>query len=88
MKEDDGDYFSRQNGIRFCHFCKGYSLLCNKLFEVENIVNVHQSHVLTQGESNFVKGQDIDEVQLEYYNFITAKILNNPKLIESVHVSS
>ena len=70
----------RQNGIRICHFNKGNSYLCNRICEVENIVNEHRPHVLGLSESNFFKGQDIDEVQIENYNFITAKTLNNPEL--------
>ena len=70
----------RQNGIRICHFNKGNSFLFNRIFEVENIVNQHRPHVLGISESNFFKGHDQEEVQIENYKFITAKTLENPDL--------
>ena len=42
--------------------------------------NQHRPHVLGISESNFFKGHDQEEVQIENYKFITAKTLENPDL--------
>ena len=70
----------KQNGIRICHFNKGNSYLCNRIYDVENIVNQHRPHVVGISESNFFKEHDREQVQIENYKFITAKTLENPQL--------
>ena len=70
----------KQRGIRICHFNKGNSFLCNRIHEIENIISQHRPNVLGISESNYFKGHDRDSVQIENYNMITSKTLDNPNL--------
>ena len=70
----------KQSGIKICHFNKGNSYLCNRMYELENIVNQHRPLVLGISESNFFSEHDRDLVQIPNYKFITAKTLENPEL--------
>ena len=70
----------KSNGIRIYHFNKGSSFLANGMHEIENIIIKHRPHLLGISESNFFRGHDYDNVQIENYKFITAKTLENEDL--------
>ena len=70
----------RENGIKIIHFNKGNGHLCNKMREIENVIDGYQPHLVGISESNFLKSHDIENVQIPNYKFIPAKTLANPNL--------
>ena len=70
----------KQAGIRIFHFNKGNAHLCNRMHEIENIIDKHKPHILGISEANFFQHHDFESAQIENYKFITSRTLQNPDL--------
>ena len=70
----------RQHGIKIIHFNKGNGHLCNKMREIENVVDGYHPHIMGISESNFMKNHNVEKVHIPNYKFIPAKTLSNPNL--------
>ena len=70
----------KKNGIRIYHLNKGSSFLANGMHEIENVIIKHRPHLLGISESNYFRGHDYENVQIENYKFFTAKTLENENL--------
>ena len=72
---------NRQNrGIKLAHWNAGSAHLVNKMHEIEQVVSSNHPHVLGISEANFKRGHDVDEVQLQDYDLIQCKTLDNDNL--------
>ena len=72
---------NRQNrGIKLAHWNAGSAHLVNKMHEIEQVVSSNHPHVLGISEANFKRGHDVDEVQLQDYDLIQCKTLDNDSL--------
>ena len=69
-----------QQGIKLAHWNKGKGFLQTKIHEVENIISGYHPHVLGLSESELYKCHDRKLVEIQNYNLITAKSLDNPNL--------
>ena len=75
-----GNRGQRGRGITCVYWNKGPSFLCNKLDDIESIINSHKPHVLGLGEANFRHDHDIEAVQLPGYTLHLDSCVNNPSL--------
>ena len=71
---------NRNRGIKMIHWNAGSAHLENKFVEVESTIRDMRPHIFGISEANFKKNHDINRVQLEDYDLITCKTLNNPNL--------
>ena len=69
---------NRQNrGIKLAHLNAGSAQLYNKMYEIEQVISEVHPHVLGISEANLKSDHDIQNVQLEEYDLITCKTLQN-----------
>ena len=54
--------------------------LCNKMNELEQVVASLHPHVLGISEANFKKNHDLEDVQLDDYDLILSKTIENEDL--------
>ena len=72
---------NRQNrGLKLAHWNAGSAHLYNKMQDIEKVISDYHPHVLGISESNLKKDHDLQDVQLEEYEIITSKTLNNEQL--------
>ena len=74
----NGNRHSR--GIKLAHWNAGSAHLKNKMHEIEQVVSEYHPHVLGISESNLKKTHDLDEVQLQEYDLILSKTIDNDQL--------
>ena len=75
---------NRQNrGIKLAHWNAGSAYLHNKIHEIEQAVSETHPHVLGISEANLKSDHDIQSVQLEEYELITSKTIQNDQLLIS-----
>ena len=72
---------NRQNrGIQIAHWNARSAHLPNKMNEIEYAVSEHYPHLLGISESNLKRVHDIQNVQLQDYDLIVSKTLENDQL--------
>ena len=72
---------NRQNrGIKLAHWNAGSAYLANKMHEIEQVVSDNHPHVLGISESNLKRNHDIEEVQLQGYDLVVCKTMENDNL--------
>ena len=72
---------NRQNrGIRIAHWNAGSEHLKNKMNELEYAVGEHHPHIFGISESNLHRGHDLEDVQLQDYELVTSKTMENDQL--------
>ena len=72
---------NRQNrGIKLAHWNAGSAHLKNKMHEIEQVVAENRPHILGISEANLKKEHNIDEVQLQDYDLIVSKTMDNNQL--------
>ena len=67
-------------GIKIAHWNMGSAHLHNKMLELEQVVSDVHPHVLGISEANFKVGHDLDNVQIQDYDLILSKTINNDQL--------
>ena len=67
-------------GIKIAHWNMGSAHLHNKMLELEHVIADLHPHVIGISESNFKSGHDLDNVQLEDYDLILSKTIENTHL--------
>ena len=75
-----GNRGQRGKGITCVYWNKGPSFLCNKMGDIESIINSHKPLVLGLGELNFRQDHDLEAVQLPGYTLHLDSCVNNPSL--------
>ena len=74
-------YGNRNNrGIKLSHWNAGSAHLPNKLDEIESVISRHHPLIFGISESNLHKKHQLQDVQIQDYELITAETLDNPKL--------
>ena len=72
---------NRQNrGIKLAHWNAGSAHLVNKMHEIEQVVSDNHPHLLGISEANLKRDHDIDDVQLQEYDLILSKTIDNDNL--------
>ena len=72
---------NRQNrGVKLAHWNAGSAHLCNKMHEIEKVISDYHPHIIGISESNLRKDHDFQDVQLQDYELITSKTLDNQEL--------
>ena len=72
---------NRQNrGIKIAHWNAGSAHLVNKIHEIEQVVAENHPHLLGISESNLKRAHDLDDVQLQDYDLILSKTIDNDQL--------
>ena len=72
---------NRQNrGMKLAHWNAGSAHLKNKMHEIEQVVSENHPHLLGISEANFKRGHDVEEVQLDDYDLILSKTIENDQL--------
>ena len=67
-------------GIKLAHWNAGSAHLCNKLDEIEQVVADLHPHVLGISEANFKRSHSLDDVQIQDYDIVLSKTLENEEL--------
>ena len=67
-------------GIKLAHWNAGSAHLHNKMDEIEQVVADLHPHVLGISEANFKSEHSIDEVQIQDYDLILSKTVENDQL--------
>ena len=67
-------------GIKLAHWNAGSAHLCNKMDELEEVVADIHPHVLGISEANFRKNHSLDDVQIQEYDLVLSKTLENDML--------
>ena len=67
-------------GIKLAHWNAGSAHLCNKIDEIEQVVADLHPHVLGISEANFKKSHSLDDVQIQDYDIVLSKTLENERL--------
>ena len=78
MRARNGNRHNR--GIKIAHWNAGSAHLPNKMNEIEYAVSEHHPHLLGISESNLKRVHDIQDVQLQDYDLIVSKTLENDQL--------
>ena len=78
VKSVSGNRVNR--GIKLAHWNAGSAYLCNKMNELEQVVGGLHPHVLGISEANFRKNHQLEDVQIEGYDLILSKTINNDEL--------
>ena len=68
------------SGIKLAHWNAGSSYLCNKIDEIEEVIADLHPHVLGISEANFKNIHSLDDVQIQEYDLIFSKTLENDML--------
>ena len=72
---------NRQNrGLKLAHWNAGSAHLVNKMHEIEQVVSDNKPHLLGISEANFKRVHDIDDVQLQEYDLVLSKTIDNDQL--------
>ena len=72
---------NRQNrGIKLAHWNAGSAHLVNKMHEIEQVVSEKIPHLLGISEANLKREHDVDNVQLQEYDLILSKTIDNDNL--------
>ena len=72
---------NRQNrGIKLAHWNAGSAHLRNKMNEIEQVVSENNPHLLGISEANLKRAHDMQEVQLQDYELILSKTIDNDQL--------
>ena len=73
-------------GIKLAHWNAGSAHLHNKMDEIEQVVADLHPHVLGISEANFKSEHSIDDVQIQDYDLILSKTVENDQLrVSRVH---
>ena len=75
-----GNRGQRGRGITCVYWNKGPSFLCNKMLDIETIMQTHKPHILGLGEANFRHDHDVEDVQLQGYTLHLDSSVHNPNL--------
>ena len=67
-------------GIKICHWNKGGGFLCNKIEEIESLIEKERPHILGISEATLKSTDNEAEIQIQNYNVFHASTLINPKL--------
>ena len=67
-------------GIKLAHWNAGSAHLCNKSTELEQVVSGLHPHVLGISEAKFKKGHNLEDVQMENYDLLLSKTIDNDEL--------
>ena len=67
-------------GIKLAHWNAGSAHLRNKMNELEHVVASLHPHVLGISEANFKKNHELEDVQLDGYDLILSKTIENEDL--------
>ena len=78
MRSINGNRDSK--GVRLAHWNAGSAHLKNKLHDIEQVVSEHHPHLLGISESNHKKIHDIEDVQIQDYELILSKTIDNDQL--------
>ena len=78
VKSTNGNRANR--GIKLAHWNAGSSHLCNKMSELEQVVASFHPHVLGISEANFKRSHQLEDVQLDGYDLILSKTIENDDL--------
>ena len=74
-------YGNRRNkGLKFSHWNAGPAHLPNKLDQLEQVISCYSPHIFGISEANLLAKHNIDDVQIQDYELITAKTMENPRL--------
>ena len=74
-------YGNRSNrGIKLSHWNAGSAFLENKTNEIENVISDHHPHLLGISEANLHRDHNVDNCNIEDYDLITCKTLDNINL--------
>ena len=76
----NGNRGQRGKGVTCIYWNKGPSLLCNKMQDIEEIIETHKPHILGLGEANFRHDHDEQDVQLQGYTLHLDSSVHNPDL--------
>ena len=72
---------NRQNrGVKLVHWNAGSAHLHNKMHDIEKVISDYHPHVIGISESNLRMDHDLQDVQLQEYELVTSKTLENPEL--------
>ena len=72
---------NRQNrGVKLAHWNAGSAHLHNKMQDIEKVISDYHPHVIGISESNLKKDHDLQDVQIQEYELITSKTLENEQL--------
>ena len=67
-------------GIKLAHWNAGSAHLHNKMVEFEQVVAGLHPHVLGISEANFKSGHSLEDVQMEHYDLVLSKTIENDEL--------
>ena len=74
-------YGNRSNrGIKLAHWNAGSAHLHNKMDELEHVISDLHPHVLGISEANFKRNHSLDEVQIQDYDLVLSKTIENDQL--------
>ena len=72
---------NRQNrGIKLAHWNAGSAHLRNKMHEIERVVSDTHPHFLGISEANLKRDHNFEDVQLDGYDLVVSKTMDNDKL--------
>ena len=66
--------------IKMAHWNAGSAHLHNKMDELESVIAEHHPHILGISEANFRKDHSLEEVQIENYDLVLSKTIENEYL--------
>ena len=67
----------QSRGIKLAHWNAGSAYLANKMQEIEQVVSENHPHLLGISEANLKRGHDLDDVQLQGYDLVQFKTIDN-----------
>ena len=67
-------------GIKLAHWNAGSAHLHNKMDELEHVIADLHPHVLGISEANFKRGHPVEEVQIQDYDLVLSKTIENDQL--------
>ena len=67
-------------GIKLAHWNAGSAHLANKMLELEQVVADNHPHVLGISEANFKRDHVLEDVQIDEYDLILSKTIENDEL--------